>query len=225
MGLFDWLFGPTKNYRELPLRFMLSRQRKLEFLAREASDLLSDSGRLFLVCHFDETLEAARNQLEKEEVPFDEIQFSLDETAFRRLLDAPCLGRVILVQSRYLDLPDLEDAARWNSNEGDAAVLVAEKSPMPVQNRSVVRLAEHLACQCKVRTYVSMDDFLSSVVLGPWVRTLLESMEFGPQDLIENRMIERRIQQAADKIQFSPPEDNEFSEQSWLIANPVKGNR
>lgn len=222
MGLFSWIFGKPKNYKDLPAKITTNRQRKFELLAEDCKDWLTKADRVFVVCHFDESLESVKEVFENSGVRFDSVEFELNDDGLQRLVSAPAFESVILIHSRYLNLTQSSVDAELISDENVAAILVAEISPVQSQDLAVYRLAENLRYRCQIGYFASFQDFLASVVIGPWVKRMLEMMGFKDDEIIENRMIDRRFKEAQRRVQLQPPKDNPYSEQAWFEKYPVQ---
>lgn len=221
MGLFSWLFGSTKKYKELPSKVTKGRQRKFELLVAECQEFLATADRVFVVCHFDESLERLEKLLEDAGVPFESIQSSFSNSDLQRLLSEPARGRVVVLPSRYLNISPSSVSAEMISSEQFAAILIAEMFPFRERDQAVYDLAENLPIQSRLRVFVSLDDFTTTIFVGPSVRAMLEQMGFGDNDCMESGMVGRRLKAAQKKIQLTAPRDNPHSEQSWFAAHPV----
>jgi len=220
MGLLSWIFGEKKNYSELPIKVTKKRQLKLELLAAEAIECSTKSERVFVVCHFEETLELLQEQFKSKEKKCNLLTRALDNAGLERMLHEPAFGEIELVQSKFLKVAADSNPTKFVSNDKVAVILVAEKSPIRAHDLVVLDLASCLPFQCKNRYFISLDDFLASVSLGPWARTMLEKMGFGDDECIENQMIGRRFSDAQNRLELDPNiVKNLHSETEWFDAH------
>ena len=68
--------------------------------------------------------------------------------------------------------------------------------------------------------HVSLEDPLMKLFAGEWVQNLLQQMGMEEDEAIESRMVGRRIQQAAEKVERQAVSDlRANSAEEWLQLN------
>jgi len=197
MGLFDALFGrkPKSNVEMLDDQIWLSIDAKFDGVRNQLQNQMGSSA-VLLIAHFDDTLE--------------------------RLLDIVngFQGKTS-VQAILVDDLSSDFVNRLNINESDKIdLIVAERHPLPAEDKKVIQFAESLPCRCRLSYHLSMEDPVLKAFAGDHVKNILKMIGMMPNEAISSTLVSRRIKAALKKIEAKSFDNSAArSAAEWLELN------
>ena len=72
--------------------------------------------------------------------------------------------------------------------------------PLPSHDDALRQFAQSFSCPCRFVQHVSLEDPLLRLFAGDWVEQVLRQLGMQEDDVIERRMVARRIRTAQEKI-------------------------
>jgi hypothetical protein len=200
MGIFDWFKRAKSNVDVLDDVIWLTKQAKYAGISASTARCLSESRSPFavlLVAMFQDCL--------------DELQAMVERSGFDR-------QRVVATMAGQLSGRSMTGISPDDSQTIE--IIVAERHPLQAHNAAITEFAESLPCRCRLVHHVSLEDPLMKMFTGEWVHNLLQQMGMGEDEAIESRMVGRRIQEAARKIERQAVSDlRANSAEEWLQLN------
>lgn len=198
MGIFDWLKTPKTNVDLLDDVIWLTKQAKLAGISASIARCLAEPARPFavlLVAHFRDCLE--------------QLQALIQPAGF---------DNVIVATAEYLKG---RSAPRLGSDDSQTVVIiVAERHPLQSHDAAIAEFAQRLPCRCRLVHHVSLEDPMMRMFAGEWVQNVLQRLGMNKTEAIESRMVTRRIQAAAQKIENQAVSDMAAdSAEEWLERN------
>lgn len=198
MGLFDWLTGKKDKVEIAEHRIWLTQEAKFTGIRKEAAQAVAaDAGpcALILVAHFKDCLE----QLQATVVGLDQ------DRVLVTLADA-LAGRT---------------PTDFVADEAPSIlIIVGERHPLPSHDGVVVEFAHSLPSRCRLVYHISLEDAVMKCFDGERVQGTLRRLGMKEDEVIESRMVGRRIQSALKKIAraatVDPPAD---SADEWFERN------
>jgi hypothetical protein len=199
MGMLDWFRKPKSNVEVLDDVIWLTKQAKFAGIATAVARCLDGpepSGAVYLVAHFPNC---------RDELAAIAAKESFDQ-------------RIVVIT-----LADDLAGSRPSVVSGDSpavTIIVAERHPLEAHDAAVVEFAEGLPRRCRLVHHVSLEDPLMKVFASPWVQNMLEQLGMDENEAIESRMVSRRIQEAARKVERQAVSDlRANSAEEWLQLN------
>ena len=200
MGIFDWFNKPKSNVDVLDDVIWLTKQAKYAGISAATAQCLAEPDRPFavlLVAMFQDCLA--------------ELQKLAEQSGFDQ-------QRVVTTMAKQLSGRSMTDTPPDDSQT--IVIIVAERHPLQAHNTAIAEFAESLPCRCRLVHHVSLEDPLMKVFAGEWVQNLLQRMGIDENEAIESRMVGRRIQEAARKIERQAVSDlRANSAEEWLQLN------
>jgi hypothetical protein len=99
-------------------------------------------------------------------------------------------------------------------------IVVAERHPLETHDTAIAEFAQRLPCRCRLVHHVSLEDPLMRVFAGEWVQNVLRQLDMNENEAIKSRMVTRRLQVAAQKIERQAVSDLPAdSAEEWLQRN------
>lgn len=200
MGIFDWLKKPKSNVDLLDEQVWLTKPAKFAGIAAATARCLDEPARPFavlLVAHFQDCL--AELQAVVEQGGFDQRSVITTTAENLKGRSAPAVG-----------------ADPSQSIE----IIIAERHPLPSHDTAIAEFARSLPCRCRLVHHVSLEDPLLRMFAGEWVRNVLTRLGMKENEAIASRMVTRRLQQAAQKIERQAVSDLPAdSADEWLQRN------
>ena len=198
MGIFDWLKKPKTNVDLLDEVIWLTKQAKFTGISASIGRCLAEPARPFavlLVAHFRDCLE--------------QLQAIVQQGGFENVIATTAenlTGR---------------SASRLGSDDSQTVVIiVAERHPLQAHDAAVTESAQSLPCRCRLVHHVSLEDPMMQMFAGEWVQNVLQRLGMNEHEAIESRMVTRRIQAAAQKIENQAVSDMAAdSAEEWLERN------
>jgi hypothetical protein len=198
MGIFDWLKTPKSNVDLLDDVIWLTKQAKYDGISASIARCLAEPARPFavlLVAHFRDCLEQV--QAIVQQGGFDNVIVATAENLTGR--SAPRLG---------------------SDDSQTVVIIVAERHPLQCHDAAISEFAQSLPCHCRLVHHVSLEDPLMRMFAGEWVQNVLQRLGMNESEAIESRMVTRRIQAAAQKIESQAVSDMAAdSAEEWLERN------
>ncbi len=117
--------------------------------------------------------------------------------------------------------------ATWPLHESSKLfIVVGERHLLSAYDQQILDFAECLPCECEIQFCISLEDPLLEMFSGDWVKKMLEDLGMKKGEVIESRLVARRIKAAQQKIagQFSGYDRDADSASQWLAENRVPGN-
>lgn len=200
MGIFDWLKTPKTNVDLLDEVIWLTKQAKFAGISAATARCLAEPVRplaVLLVAHFRDCLEELRAVVE---------QGGFDPKSVIAATAEILTGR---------------SAPRLGSDESQTIeIIVAERHPLQAHDATIVEFAQSLPCRCRLVHHVSLEDPIMRIFAGEWVQNVLQRLGMKENEAIESRMVTRRIQAAAQKIENQAVSDLPAdSAEEWLQRN------
>ncbi|NLS97625.1 MAG: hypothetical protein GXX96_36255 [Planctomycetaceae bacterium] len=198
MGIFDWLKTPKTTVDLLDDVIWLTKQAKFTGISASIGRCLAEPARPFavlLVAHFRDCLE--------------QLQAIVQQGGFENVIATTAenlTGR---------------SASRLGSDDSQTVVIiVAERHPLQAHDAAVTESAQSLPCRCRLVHHVSLEDPMMQMFAGEWVQNVLQRLGMNEHEAIESRMVTRRIQAAAQKIENQAVSDMAAdSAEEWLERN------
>ena len=198
MGIFDWLKKPKTNVDLLDDVIWLTKQAKFTGISASIGRCLAEPARPFavlLVAHFRDCLE--------------QLQAIVQQGGFENVIAATADN----LTGRSAPRLGSEDSQTIN-------IIIAERHPLQSHDAAVTEFAQSLPCRCRLVHHVSLEDPMMRMFAGEWVRNLLQRLGMNESEAIESRMVTRRIQAAAQKIESQAVSDLPAdSAEEWLERN------
>ncbi len=198
MGIFDWLKKPKSNVDLLDDQIWLTKQAKLAGISASIGRLgPARPFAVLLVAHFRACL--------------DDLQAVVTQGGFDQ-------RSVITTTTENLTG---RSAPRLGSDESETVVIiVAERHPLQAHDAAIVEFAQSLPCRCRLVHHVSLEEPLMRMFAGEWVQNALKQLGMNENEAIQSRMVTRRLQQAAQKIERQAVSDlSADSAEEWLERN------
>ena len=200
MGIFAWLKKPKSNVDLLDEQVWLTRQAKFAGISAATARCLAEPARpiaVLLVAHFRDCLEQLQAIVQ---------QGGFDQRSVIAATAENLTGR---------------SAPRLGSDDSQIIeIIVAERHPLQAHDTAVAEFAESLPCRCRLVHHVSLEDPLMRMFAGEWVQSVLKQLGIKENEVIESRMVTRRLQQAAQKIERQAVSDLPAdSAGEWLERN------
>lgn len=80
-------------------------------------------------------------------------------------------------------------------------LLIAERHPLPAEDARILdNFAKDLPCKCRVQYHVALDDPLLKIFVNDSVRKMIDMLGMKEDEVIESKMVGRRIRQAQDQF-------------------------
>ena len=99
-------------------------------------------------------------------------------------------------------------------------IIVAERHPLQSHDAAIAEFAQSLPCRCRLIHHVSLEDPVMRVFAGEWVQNVLQRLGMNENEAIQSRMVTRRLQAAAQKIEQQAVSDLPAeSAEEWLERN------
>lgn len=200
MGVFDWLKGPKTNVDVPDDVIWLTKQAKFAGVLAATARCLAQPTRplaVLLVAHFRDCLEELRAVVEQG--GFDPQSVIVATAEVLKGRSAPRLGSD---ESQTID------------------IIVAERHPLQSHDAAIAEFAESLPCRCRLVHHVSLEDPMMRTFAGEWVQNVLQRLGMKENEAIESRMVTRRLQVAAQKIEGQAVSDLPAdSAEEWLQRN------
>jgi len=177
MGLFDFMTG-KKKVEIADERIWLTQAAKHAGIQREVAEAVADPAgpsAVIVVAHFNDCLaqlQAAVADLDRDRV----LLTCADALAGRTPTD------LVADPSRSI------------------LIIVGERHPLPFHNQAVMDFAHSLPCRCRVVYHASLEDPLLKRFAGEWVQRVLRGLGMKEGNVIESRMVTRRIQKELEKV-------------------------
>ncbi|MCY2988875.1 MAG: hypothetical protein NTY19_13550 [Planctomycetota bacterium] len=200
MGILDWLKKPKSNVDLLDDLIWLTKHAKFTGISAATARCLNEPARPFavlLVAHFQDCLEQLQTIIQ---------QGGFDQRSVIAATAENLTGR---------------SAPRLGSDDSQIIeIIVAERHPLQAHDTAVAEFAESLPCRCRLVHHVSLEDPLMRMFAGEWVQSVLKQLGIKENEAIESRMVTRRLQQAAQRIERQAVSDLPAdSAGEWLERN------
>jgi hypothetical protein len=200
MGIFDWLKKPKSNVDLLDDLIWLTKQAKFAGISAAAARCLAEPARpraVLLVAHFRDCMEQLQTIV---------AQGGFDPQA------------VIVATAEILE--GRSTLTLGSDDSQTIEIIVAERHPLQAHDAAIAAFAESLPCRCRLVHHVSLEDPMMRVFAGEWVQNILQQLGMNENQAIESRMVTRRIQSAAQKIESQATSDLAAdSAEQWLERN------
>ncbi len=198
MGIFDWLKKPKSNVDQLDDLIWLTKHAKFTGIAAATARYLTEPARplaVLLVAHFRDCLE--------------QLQALIQQAGFDNVIAATAEN----LKGR--------SALRLGSDDSQIVeIIVAERHPLQAHDAAVAEFAQSLPCRCRLVHHISLEDPMLRMFAGEWVQNVLQRLGMNEDEAIESRMVTRRIQAAAQKIERQVVSDLPTnSAEEWLERN------
>jgi len=199
MGIFDWLKTPKPNVDLLDDVIWLTKQAKFAGISSSIGRCLAEPARPFavlLVAHFRDCME--------------QLQAIVEQGGFDQ-------RSVIVATAEHLK----GRSSMATSDESQTIeIIVAERHPLQAHDAAIAEFAQSLPCRCRLVHHVSLEDPMMRMFAGEWVQNVLQRLGMNENEAIESRMVTRRIQAAAQKIESQAISDMPAdSAEEWLERN------
>ncbi len=200
MGIFDWLKTPKTNVEVMDDVIWLTKQAKFAGISAATARCFARRTRplaVLLVAHFRDCLEQL--QAIVQQGGFDPKSVIVATAEILKGRSAPRLG---------------------SDDSQTIEIIVAERHPLQSHDAAVAEFAQSLPCRCRLVHHVSLEDPSMRMFAGDWVQNVLQRLGMNENEAIESRMVGRRIQQAAQKIEAQVVSDLPAdSAEEWLQRN------
>ncbi len=197
MGFWAWLTGKKSSVTASD-RIWLTKAAKWRGLCRELFAHLSNAQPSILLAHFPATLTEVLQELSRQGVPHRSVDHPISVKEVNSLADpgAESAVRFGLVKQLQPDpFPD-QPAER----EGLIQIVVAERHFLRECDEGIITFAEGLRKRSRVTYHYALDDPLTKVFAGEWVKGLLQRLGMDESAPVESRMIVRRVRAAQRKF-------------------------
>jgi hypothetical protein len=204
MGIFDWFKGTASNVTLLNDAVWLTKQAKFKGITQRISRRPTEKDcpdAIILVAHFRDSLEDLRRIV-------DQTNDSGSITcATADTLRMDTASKIRIDESKVIE------------------ILVAEYHPLPPHDEAVLDFARSLPCRCRLIYYVSLEDPLIRAICGEWVEDLLRKLGMAEDEVIESKLISRKIKAAQKKFgsqcltTIRLTEANVDSAEMWMERN------
>ena len=181
MGIFDWLSKPKSNVDVLDDMIWLTKQAKFAGISAATAQCLAEPDRPFavlLVAIFQDCLA--------------ELQATVEQSRFDQKKVVTTLAEQLSGRAMSTTSPD---------DSQSIMIIVAERHPIQAHNAAIADFAQTLPCRCRLVHHISLEDPLLQMFASEWVQSILQRLGMKEDEAIESRMVARRIQQAAQKIE------------------------
>lgn len=199
MGLLDWLLGKKDSLEIAQDRIWLTKRAKFAGVQAEIAAALAEPqgpDAIFLVGHFDDCLA--------------DLQSLADRAGFDR-------NRVLVVRSEALEGRATESGL---SGSNRVLIVVGERHPLTSHDDGLRAFARNLACPCRFSQHASLEDPVLKLFAGQWVQDVLRRLGMKEDEVIESRMVARRIRKAQQKIERQAIGNSQAgSAEEWLEKN------
>ena len=200
MGIFDWLKTSKTNVDVLDDVIWMTKKAKYSGISATTARFFAEPVRphaVLLVAHFPDCRQ--------------ELEGVVQQGGF----DRQC---VIVATAEHLKGRSAPVAASDDSQT--VVILVAERHPLQSHDAAIAEFAGSLPCRCRLVHHVSLEDPVLRIFAGERVQNILQQLGMKENDAIESRMVGRRIQQAAQKIERQAESDMPAdSADEWLQRN------
>lgn len=178
MGLMDW-FRVKRRLEVLEDRIWLSEQAKFQGIADAADQACAADcpAAVIFVAHFNDCLEALRKVL-------NDRQYTCPVVA----TTAETLQQVLPPRISSLTESD------W------VLLLVAERHPLPVHDKTIIEFAGALPCRAKVTFHLALEDPLLRCFSGDGTKNLLRRLGMQAGESISSSLVTRQIKGAQQEI-------------------------
>lgn len=203
MGIFDWLSKPKSKLDVLDDMIWLTKQAKFAGISAATAQCLAEPERPFavlLVAMFQDCLA--------------ELQAIVEQSRFDQKKVVPILAEQLSGRAMSTASPD---------DSQSIMLIVAERHPIQAHNAAIAEFAQTLPCRCRLVHHISLEDPLLQMFASEWVQNILQRLGMKEDEAIESRMVARRIQQAAQKIERQAVSDlRASSAEEWMKLNCPK---
>lgn len=212
MRWLKWLLGNREWYLLSTDYLTDSKASKHRQLVDLAVGALKKSGRVLLVCHFDQSLESLAEVLVERNQPAQLHTTPFDEHRMNEIFDTHHSGNIEVIQSHLL-IHGLNSTAMQPTRKPDlppVTILVAERHPQLEFDQAVLDFAEQLVRKPRIQYLLSMDDFMAAHVVGRAAREIFEDLRVLNDGPIASSMVCRRFARFQRRI----------AHEGWNVENP-----
>jgi len=220
MGLFSWLFGGARSQTQVSDLVWLTGRAKLEGIVADLTPSPRDKQFALVVAHFPETLKHVKAAASAAGIDLIILDGAITPEHIAALA-AHGPDSVFAVLGKQL-----RESERLPAPEEQRPALkfvAAERHFLPECDEAIVAFADSFSRKCAVRFHSAIDGPLLKQFGGEWVGNVLRKLGMHEGEMIESRMVRRRIKAAQRRIaaQVGEPRDAESAEK-WVEANPFK---
>lgn len=200
MGLLDWFTGCKSNVEEVEDFIWINAEAKRAGVIRSVAEALNSHHPptvVLVVTHFRDCLEEMRQMLDANGI------------------DDP---RVFAFQAGNLEkgrnsLIGLDDSQL-------VEMIVAERHPLRKRDDALVEFARQCRCRFHITHHLSLDDPLLQAFAGNWIRSVLRRLGMTDDQLIQSRVVSRRIRMAQQKLSRKVTDESvSESAEAWFQKN------
>lgn len=114
----------------------------------------------------------------------------------------------------------VEAAADQSAAESPLTIFVAERHPLAAPDGAWLKSLRERAVHCEVTHFLSLDDALLATMVGDGLRELLRRMGMREDEVIESRLVSRRVRDCQKKIEAAATGDEPAdSAAEWCLKN------
>lgn len=196
MGFLSWLFGKPSRV-QVEDKVWLTRSAKHAGIAADLQNPIPKQKIVLLLAHFPDSLAALKD--ERVEMPMP-LEFLGERITTKQVLaQAARDPRAIYAGlQRHLVIEDSE--VDGVDELGLIRIIVMERHPLRSEDEAIAAFAENLGRPIRLQFHLALDEPLMGVFAGEWVAGVLRQLGAKDDDMIESRMIHRRIAAAQKKI-------------------------
>ena len=218
MGILSWLFGKP-SLVQVEDKIWLTRAAKSAGVAADLQHAVPDQRLLILLAHFPDTLAALKDDLPGLPIP---LQFLGERITAKHVLAlaAQSSNAIHVGLQRHLIVD--ESGALPSEEPGLIRIVVAERHPIRPPDDAIEAFARSLGRRCRLHFHLSLDEPLMRMFAGDWVAGMLRRLGMKETDVVESRMVQRRIAAAQKKIGKRVPEPKQAdSAEEWMRVNGI----
>lgn len=219
MGIFGKISRPSR-VRQCSDSISLTTENKFKGLAQAILKRGQKDCFLLVVAHFQETFFRLQDALEEHKLDYQIVDSPITADKTMSWLDPPRPGSIHLALASLLDDSDvgLEQTVR---KEG--SLIVAERHPNPVHDRTLLRFAQQAVCPLRLGYFIALRDPAVQPLIGDWAELVLKQLGMQEHELITSQLVSRRLELGYRKIERAIVEERPAeSQQEWLDLNYPK---
>lgn len=217
MGLFSWLFGKSEPV-PFTSRVWLTEAARGKALVREIRQHLKANRAVLLLAHFPSTLEALTVALCDRNLTCERFPTPLTPAGVLREIETRRSPTILAGLVRDL-LPEMFPSDEECADAG-MEIVVAEMHFLRRHDDTVIAFAGEIGTQCQVTFHTSLEAPLMTMRVGEGIKGILRQLGMQEDEVIESRMVTRRIRRTQDKIAAQVDEDQPTdSPEEWVTVN------
>jgi preprotein translocase subunit SecA len=217
VGFWDWLSGKPTRVTTCD-KIWLTRTAKHRELCQELQEHLGAAQPVILLAHFPATLAEIRGELSGAGIPHNVTAAPIAARHVTGNADRGSEGLIQLGLVKQLQADPF--SAKEVEDPGLIHMLIMERHFLRKNDDFITDFAETLSKPSEVTFYLSLEDPLLKIFVGEYVSQVLRKMGMEESNVIQSRMVARRLRQAQGMIAKRTEEvvDADSSEE-WLRLN------